>query len=265
MNKIVANTFKHHLLNYIGIEAKKIDILNSERFIYNKKYIPDVLVRIKNTIIDLEFHTGKTKTKNLKNYLGYQVAIMSDYPNLEVETQVMITEDVEKSVKEYKTKNITFSPNFWSYKSLNANEKINKIDNKIHKQQEINEEEMIDLIYLPYMESKKSKVELLLKSCQLTNKVKGPTKEQLKAMKTCQLLIMEKYVKNESEKKKLMKVIKMKLNIVQRLKLEGEKEGIEKGVEKGVEKVAKNMKKTGETPKFISKMTGLDHQTIEKL
>ncbi len=53
----------------------------------------------------------------------------------------------------------------------------------------------------------------------------------------------------------------MKLNIVQRLK----EEGREQGEKEGIEQVAKNMKKAGETPKFISKMTGLDHQTIEKL
>ena len=129
------------------------------------------------------------------------------------------------------------------------------------------------------MKSKLTKSELLLKSSALTNKVEGLTEEEIREIKIFQKAFMKKFISDDDELKgeidKMISISELELlkelfpeethNVFEEGKVEGKVEGMEDGMEIRSVEIAKNMKNYGNDYEYISKISGLSLEDIEKI
>ena len=125
------------------------------------------------------------------------------------------------------------------------------------------------------MKSKLTKSELFLKIVDLTNKVEGLTEEEIREIKIFQKAFMKKFISDDDELKgEIDKMISIsELELLKELfpeethsLIEDEKEKrIEEGMEIRSVEIAKNMKNFGNDYEYISTITGLSLEDIEKL
>ena len=133
------------------------------------------------------------------------------------------------------------------------------------------------------MKSKLTKSELLLKIADLTDKVEGLTEEEIREIKIFQKAFRKKFISDDDELKgEIDNMVSIsELELLKELFPEeirgliaGEKEkwieeGKEEGKEEGMEtrslEIAKSMKNFGNDYEYISTITGLSLDDIEKL
>ena len=137
------------------------------------------------------------------------------------------------------------------------------------------------------MKSKLTKPELLLKIAELTNKVEGLTEDEIHEIKIFQKAFEKKFISEDDELKgeidNMIAISELELlkklfpeetnNMIEHAEEKGIEKGREEGIEKGREEgreeeklnMAKNMKRDGCSHKYISKITGLGLEDIEKL
>ena len=129
------------------------------------------------------------------------------------------------------------------------------------------------------MKSKLTKSELLLKIADLTNKVEGLTEEEIREIKIFQKAFMKKFISDDDELKgeidSMISISELELlkelfpeetrSLGEKEREEGIKEGKEEGKEIRSVEIAKSMKNFGNDYGYISTITGLSLEDIEKL
>lgn len=133
------------------------------------------------------------------------------------------------------------------------------------------------------MKSKLTKSELLLKIADLTNKVEGLTEEEIREIKIFQKAFMKKFISDDDELKgeidKMISISELELlkelfpeetrgliaDEKEKWIEEGKVEGKEEGMQIRSVEIAKNMKNFGNDYEYISTITGLSLEDIEKL
>ena len=128
------------------------------------------------------------------------------------------------------------------------------------------------------MKSKLTKSELLLKIADLTNKVEGLTEEEIREIKIFQKAFMKKFISDDDELKgeidSMISISELELlkelfpeetrSLGEKEREEGIKEGKEEGKEIRSVEIAKSMKNFGNDYGYISTITGLSLEDIEK-
>ena len=246
-----------------------------------RQFLDYVIEIAENKLFDLEFHSSFLTINHLGRYGTYKINLRIDSKKC-VYQCILCTGDPEKSKRNLKiNENEEVKLNIIFTLEDDADEKIEILEEIIDNNKKLTDTD-IELIYLTvalYMKSKLTKSELLLKIADLTNKVEGLTEEEIREIKIFQKAFMKKFISDDDELKgEIDKMISIsELELLKelfpeetRILVAGEKEkGIEEGIEEGMEirsvEIAKNMKNFGNDYEYISTITGLSLEDIEKL
>lgn len=280
--KVFDSLFKWRAKQFVKLLNKNINDSNIE-LLENEKIsakpvhkIMDKVVKIGDEYHNIEFQTGKIKPKDLTRFFLYHVTLLNEHQTENIQTTIIYTEKIKEKQK-CKTKQSIFQPKIFSLKEFNADKILNNIKRKIKNNQKITEDEEFHLAFLPLYETKTVPQDLLYETCKTTNQTQGIKKENIDNIKKSQLMIVDKLIKSNEEKKKYLEVITMhseSLNIlIQQGKNQGKQEGIEEGRQEGRDEgsrnttfdLTKNMLKANISINKIMEITGLSKEEITKL
>ena len=226
----------------------------------------DMVFKGKEKIILYEFLSVKSNLKNVsKRVLSYVSALYEKY-DMPIEVRIMISPYVEEdSISLEVCPGMFFEPKISSFKEYDGDIFLNNINEKVKNNEELTFQETIDLGIVPLMRSEYSPNDQILKTIELTRRIKNIDYDLKNEILGVQVLLADRFVEDPDLKNQIMDVIDMNLDIVHDYGNYREEQGIEQGVEEGVEKVATNMLNEGYTTDQIAEVTHLDTNSIEQL
>lgn len=152
-----------------------------------------------------------------------------------------------------------------SLKDFDGDKIINNIENKIKNNQKITRHEMLNLALAPFMSSKKPLNKQIEKTVKTLDEVRKSMKCSSDFVFGIKLLIVEKFIKNERQHKKLTNILRDTMKIIDEWRQEDYENGKQQGKEEEKINTAKNMLKENYTVKQISKITQLNIESIKQI
>ena len=243
--------------NYEYIEARsEMEIINP----HSRR--ADMVFKGKEKIILYEFLSVKSNLKNVsKRVLSYVSALYEKY-DMPIEVRIMIGPYVEEDAISLEVcPGMFFEPKISSFKEYDGDIFLNNINEKLKNNEELTFQETIDLGIVPLMRSEYSPNDQILKTIELTRRIKNINYDLKNEILGVQVLLADRFVEDPDLKNQIMDVIDMNLDIVHDYGNYRE----EQVIEQGVEKVATNMLNEGYTTDQIAEVTHLDTNSIEQL
>ena len=243
--------------NYEYIEARsEMEIINP----HSRR--ADMVFKGKEKIILYEFLSVKSNLKNVsKRVLSYVSALYEKY-DMPIEVRIMISPYVEEDAISLEVcPGMFFEPKISSFKEYDGDIFLNNINEKVKNNEELTFQETIDLGIVPLMRSEYSPNDQILKTIELTRRIKNIDYDLKNEILGVQVLLADRFVEDPDLKNQIMDVIDMNLDIVHDYGNYRE----EQVIEQGVEKVATNMLNEGYTTDQIAEVTHLDTNSIEQL
>ena len=148
-----------------------------------------------------------------------------------------------------------------SLKDFDGDKIINNIENKIKNNQKITRHEMLNLALAPFMSSKKPLNKQIEKTVKTLDEVRKSMKCSSDFVFGIELLIVEKFIKNERQHKKLTNILRDTMKIID----EWRQEDYENGKKEEKINTAKNMLKENYSIKQIAKITQLNIESIKQI
>lgn len=218
--------------------------------------------------IHFEFQTTN-KEEDIRRFLFYD-AFLHYKSNRKIKTMVIYSADIENAKTYIDAGNIKYSIDAFYMSSINGDEKYDTLKRKIEKNQELTDEEILGLTFIPLMKGKLTRTERTLKSIELASKIVEGDKK-IKCL-TMLYALLEKFGDDESKKKfkevfNMTEIGKMILEDGMAKGMEkGMAEGIEKGIAKGkaellLKQLTKKFKKIPE--EYKEKIKELSDETLE--
>lgn len=266
------------LLKESNTNIKEIDF-ESENLTYNptelveldpKIYKTDMILELDHLIVLTEFQSTIVKTPDEKRYRLYTALVDYAKRNNKPIMLIVISTAEKTKIKEYKiNKDCVFTIPIVSLKDFDGDKIINNIENKIKNNQKITRHEMLNLALAPFMSSKKPLDKQIEKTVKTLDEVRKSMKCSSDFVFGIELLIVEKFIKNERQHKKLTNILRDTMKIIDEWRQEdyenGKKEGKEEGKEEEKINTAKNMLKENYTIKQIAKITQLNIESIKQI
>lgn len=266
------------LLKESNTNIKEIDF-ESENLTYNptelveldpKIYKTDMILELDHLIVLTEFQSTIVKTIDEKLYRLYTALVDYAKRNNKPIMLIVISTAEKTKIKEYKiNKDCVFTIPIVSLKDFDGDKIINNIENKIKNNQKITRHEMLNLALAPFMSSKKPLNKQIEKTVKTLDEVRKSMKCSSDFVFGIELLIVEKFIKNERQHKKLTNILRDTMKIIDEWRQEdyenGKKEGKEEGKEEEKINTAKNMLKENYTIKQIAKITQLNIESIKQI
>ena len=134
-------------------------------------------------------------------------------------------------------------------------------ENKIKNNQKITRHEMLNLALAPFMSSKKPLNKQIEKTVKTLDEVRKSMKCSSDFVFGIELLIVEKFIKNERQHKKLTNILRDTMKIID----EWRQEDYENGKKEEKINTAKNMLKENYSIKQIAKITQLNIESIKQI
>ena len=225
--------------NYEYIEARsEMEIINP----HSRR--ADMVFKGKEKIILYEFLSVKSNLKNVsKRVLSYVSALYEKY-DMPIEVRIMIGPYVEEDAISLEVcPGMFFEPKISSFKEYDGDIFLNNINEKLKNNEELTFQETIDLGIVPLMRSEYSPNDQILKTIELTRRIKNINYDLKNEILGVQVLLADRFVEDPDLKNQIMDVIDMNLDIVHDYGNYRE----EQVIEQGVEKVATNMLNEGYT------------------
>jgi hypothetical protein len=248
--------FKDKSLRFLGIEsdARITEILSTEkREIQVDTEFSDLTFKTdKGFGLHIEEETNISK-QDLYRFCGYQVDLAQRH-GIDFETLVLTFS--APGVKQIETPTLVFRPWLVNLKERDADLLLEDLSDKVGRGEEISE---LDLVFLPMCSSRtKTTVELLGRGIALAARL--PSRGQKIAGL---MMVLSNRLVEEKELERIwgefMDMTKLKVFQV------AEKVGREQGIELGKEQTAISLLKEGMDIPFISKVTGLSPEALQKL
>lgn len=258
------------LLKESNANIKEIDF-ESENLTYNptelveldpKIYKTDMILELDHLIVLTEFQSTIVKTPDEKRYRLYTALVDYAKRNNKPIILIVISTAEKTKINEYKiNKDCVFTIPIVSLKDFDGDKIINNIENKIKNNQKITRHEMLNLALAPFMSSKKPLNKQIEKTVKTLDEVRKSMKCSSDFVFGIELLIVEKFIKNERQHKKLTNILRDTMKIID----EWRQEDYEN--EKKEEKIntAKNMLKENYSIKQIAKITQLNIESIKQI
>ena len=258
------------LLKESNANIKEIDF-ESENLTYNptelveldpKIYKTDMILELDHLIVLTEFQSTIVKTPDEKRYRLYTALVDYAKRNNKPNMLIVISTAEKTKIKQYKiNKDCVFTIPIVSLKDFDGDKIINNIENKIKNNQKITRHEMLNLALAPFMSSKKPLNKQIEKTVKTLDEVRKSMKCSSDFVFGIELLIVEKFIKNERQHKKLTNILRDTMKIIDEWRQE-DYENVKKE-----EKIntAKNMLKENYTVKQISKITQLNIESIKQI
>lgn len=149
--------------------------------------------------------------------------------NRKIKTIVVYSADIENIKTYIDAGNIKYSIDAFYMSSINGDEKYDILKDKIESNEELTDEEILSLTFIPLMKGKLTRTERTLKSIELADKIESGEKK-IKCL-TMLYALLEKFGDEES-KKRFKEVFNM-TEIGKMILEDGMAKGMEKGMEKG--------------------------------
>lgn len=262
------------LLKESNANIKKIDF-KSENLTYNptelieldpKIYKTDMILELDHLIVLTEFQSTIVKTIDEKLYRLYTALVDYAKRNNKPLILIVISTAEKTKIKEYKiNKDCVFTIPIVSLKDFDGDKIINNIENKIKNNQKITSHEMLNLALAPFMSSKKPLDKQIEKTVKTLDEVRKSMKCSSDFVFGIELLIVEKFIKNERQHKKLTNILRDTMKIIDEWRQEDYENGKQEGKEEEKINTAKNMLKENYTIKQIAKITQLNIESIKQI
>ena len=262
------------LLKESNANIKEIDF-ESENLTYNptelveldpKIYKTDMILELDHLIVLTEFQSTIVKTIDEKRYRLYTALVDYAKRNNKPLILIVISTAEKTKIKEYKiNKDCVFTIPIVSLKDFDGDKIINNIENKIKNNQKITRHEMLNLALAPFMSSKKPLDKQIEKTVKTLDEVRKSMKCSSDFVFGIELLIVEKFIKNERQHKKLTNILRDTMKIIDEWRQEDYENGKQEGKEEEKINTAKNMLKENYTIKQIAKITQLKIESIKQI
>ena len=249
------------LLKESNANIKEIDF-KSENLTYNptelvelgpKIYKTDMILELDHLIVLTEFQSTIVKTPDAKR-------------NNKPIILIVISTAEKTKIKQYKiNKDCVFTIPIVSLKDFDGDKIINNIENKIKNNQKITRHEMLNLALAPFMSSKKPLDKQIEKTVKTLDEVRKSMKCSSDFVFGIELLIVEKFIKNERQHKKLTNILRDTMKIIDEWRQEDYENGKQEGKEEEKINTAKNMLKENYTIKQIATITQLNIESIKQI
>lgn len=258
------------LLKESNANIKEIDF-KSENLTYNptelieldpKIYKTDMILELDHLIVLTEFQSTIVKTIDEKRYRLYTALVDYAKRNNKPIMLIVISTAEKTKIKQYKiNKDCVFTIPIVSLKDFDGDKIINNIENKIKNNQKITRHEMLNLALAPFMSSKKPLNKQIEKTVKTLDEVRKSMKCSSDFVFGIELLIVEKFIKNERQHKKLTNILRDTMKIID----EWRQEDYENGKKEEKINTAKNMLKENYSIKQIAKITQLNIESIKQI
>ena len=262
------------LLKESNANIKEIDF-KSENLTYNptelieldpKIYKTDMILELDHLIVLTEFQSTIVKTIDEKRYRLYTALVDYAKRNNKPLILIVISTAEKTKIKEYKiNKDCVFTIPIVSLKDFDGDKIINNIENKIKNNQKITRHEMLNLALAPFMSSKKPLDKQIEKTVKTLDEVRKSMKCSSDFVFGIELLIVEKFIKNERQHKKLTNILRDTMKIIDEWRQEDYENGKKEGKEEEKINTAKNMLKENYTIKQIATITQLNIESIKQI
>ena len=262
------------LLKESNANIKEIDF-KSENLTYNptelieldpKIYKTDMILELDHLIVLTEFQSTIVKTIDEKRYRLYTALVDYAKRNNKPLILIVISTAEKTKIKQYKiNKDCVFTIPIVSLKDFDGDKIINNIENKIKNNQKITRHEMLNLALAPFMSSKKSLNKQIEKTVKTLDEVRKSMKCSSDFVFGIELLIVEKFIKNERQHKKLTNILRDTMKIIDEWRQEDYENGKKEGKEEEKINTAKNMLKENYTIKQIATITQLNIESIKQI
>ena len=224
--KAMAETFKDKTLKIFGLDSARITgvIPTVLPVLEVKENRTDyIFLLADNTLLHLEFQTSVSK-EILKRFMLYDARLINK-DERDVNTAVIYSGRIEKAPDRLKKGSITYKVANVYMKGCDGDKEYQKLHEKIEKSEPLNEEEILKLIFLPLMKSKKTEDEMAVQAAELAKDITGEIKTFIIG---AIVAITDKFM-SEDYKKRLLEVLRM-TQIEQWIREEGRKEGRKAGL-----------------------------------
>ena len=258
------------LLKESNANIKEIDF-ESENLTYNptelveldpKIYKTDMILELDHLIVLTEFQSTIVKTPDEKRYRLYTALVDYAKRNNKPIMLIVISTAEKTKIKQYKiNKDCVFTIPIVSLKDFDGDKIINNIENKIKNNQKITRHEMLNLALAPFISSKKPLNKQIEKTVKTLDEVRKSMKCSSDFVFGIELLIVEKFIKNERQHKKLTNILRDTMKIID----EWRQEDYENGKKEEKINTAKNMLKENYSIKQIAKITQLNIESIKQI
>lgn len=262
------------LLKESNANIKEIDF-ESENLTYNptelveldpKIYKTDMILELNHLIVLTEFQSTIVKTIDEKRYRLYTALVDYAKRNNKPLILIVISTAEKTKIKQYKiNKDCVFTIPIVSLKDFDGDKIINNIENKIKNNQKITRHEMLNLALAPFMSSKKPLDKQIEKTVKTLDEVRKSMKCSSDFVFGIELLIVEKFIKNERQHKKLTNILRDTMKIINEWRQEDYENGKKEGKEEEKINTAKNMLKENYTIKQIATITQLNIESIKQI
>lgn len=262
------------LLKESNANIKEIDF-KSENLTYNptelieldpKIYKTDMILELDHLIVLTEFQSTIVKTIDEKRYRLYTALVDYAKRNNKPLILIVISTAEKTKIKQYKiNKDCVFTIPIVSLKDFDGDKIINNIENKIKNNQKITRHEMLNLALAPFMSSKKPLDKQIEKTVKTLDEVRKSMKCSSDFIFGIELLIVEKFIKNERQHKKLTNILRDTMKIIDEWRQEDYENGKKEGKEEEKINTAKNMLKENYTIKQIATITQLNIESIKQI
>lgn len=262
------------LLKESNANIKEIDF-ESENLTYNptelveldpKIYKTDMILELDHLIVLTEFQSTIVKTPDEKRYRLYTALVDYAKRNNKPLILIVISTAEKTKIKQYKiNKDCVFTIPIVSLKDFDGDKIINNIENKIKNNQKITRHEMLNLALAPFMSSKKPLDKQIEKTVKTLDEVRKSRKCSSDFVFGIELLIVEKFIKNERQHKKLTNILRDTMKIIDEWRQEDYENGKKEGKEEEKINTAKNMLKENYTIKQIATITQLNIESIKQI
>lgn len=262
------------LLKESNANIKEIDF-KSENLTYNptelveldpKIYKTNMILELDHLIVLTEFQSTIVKTPDEKRYRLYTALVDYAKRNNKPLILIVISTAEKTKIKQYKiNKDCVFTIPIVSLKDFDGDKIINNIENKIKNNQKITRHEMLNLALAPFMSSKKPLDKQIEKTVKTLDEVRKSMKCSSDFVFGIELLIVEKFIKNERQHKKLTNILRDTMKIIDEWRQEDYENGKKEGKEEEKINTAKNMLKENYTIKQIATITQLNIESIKQI
>lgn len=262
------------LLKESNANIKEIDF-ESENLTYNptelieldpKIYKTDMILELDHLIVLTEFQSTIVKKPDEKRYRLYTALVDYAKRNNKPIMLIVISTAEKTKIKQYKiNKDCVFTIPIVSLKDFDGDKIINNIENKIKNNQKITRHEMLNLALAPFMSSKKPLDKQIEKTVKTLDEVRKSMKCSSDFVFGIELLIVEKFIKNERQHKKLTNILRDTMKIIDEWRQEDYENGKKEGKEEEKINTAKNMLKENYTIKQIATITQLNIESIKQI
>jgi len=169
--------FKDNAVKFFGIDTKIIAPAETEiKNIDIKTNFMDYLFYTEDgNYLHFEFQTTDKK-EDIKRFLYYDASLYYK-DNRKVKTIVIYSADIENVVTHIDAGTIKYEVEAFYMKKLNGDEKLEYLSNKIDKGESVNTEDILNLSFIPLMNSKYSRTERTVKSIELADKIHESTEK----------------------------------------------------------------------------------------